>query len=308
MQSKKILFFGNERLATGVTTKTPLLSSLVSSGYEIAAIVTTPQKDNRSRKQRQNEVAEFARSHDIPLLEIGSLTNEVGALKQFGATIGILAAYGKIVPQAIIDIFPAGIVNLHPSLLPKHRGPTPVESAILNNDSLTGVSLMKLVAAMDAGPVFDQVIVELSGNEDKQYLADRLGEIGAQRLIDLLPAIISGQLKPEPQDDSSATYDHKISQSDANLELTKTAELLSREIRAFYGWPRSRTNIAGQPVIITQAHADNSVQTHNPGRIQKTNSGGFGIETGSGILVIDKLIQPGGKEMSGAEYLRGHKL
>ena len=308
MQSKKILFFGNERLATGVTTKTPLLSSLVSSGYEIAAIVTTPQKDNRSRKQRQNEVAEFARSHDIPLLEIVSLTNEVGALKQFGATIGILAAYGKIVPQAIIDIFPAGIVNLHPSLLPKHRGPTPIESAILNNDSLTGVSLMKLVAAMDAGPVFDQVTVELSGNEDKQYLADRLGEIGAQRLIELLPAIISGQLKPEPQDDSLATYDHKISQSEANLELTKTAELLSREIRAFFGWPRSRTHIAGQPVIITKAHANNSAQAHNPGLIQKTNSGGLGIETGSGILVIDKLIQPGGKEMSGAEYLRGHKL
>ncbi len=307
MKSKKILFFGNERLATGVTTKTPLLTSLVDAGYEIAAIVTTPQKDNPSRQPRQLEVATFAKDHNIPLLEINSLKTEIDKLKQYEASIGVLAAYGKIVPQEVIDILPNGIVNLHPSLLPKHRGPTPIESVILTGETLTGVSLMKLVATMDAGPVFDQTVIELTGHEDKQYLADKLGEIGADRLIKLLPDILNGQLEPKKQNESLATYDVKISQVDSRLDFTKAASLLSREIRAFYNWPRSRASLNGQSITITQAHADNTVHCLNPGQIWHNDSL-FGFETGSGVLVIDKLIPAGSKEMSSADYLRGHKL
>lgn len=307
MQSKKILFFGNERLATGVTTKTPVIKSLLKAGYEIAAIIIAPLKDNPSRSKRQLEIVQVAQEHAIPLLEIDSLKNELDSLKQYNATIGILVAYGKIVPQSIIDMLPKGIINLHPSLLPKHRGPTPVESVILAGETLTGVSLMQLVAAMDAGPVYDQVNLEINGRMDKQQLADQLGAIGAERLIKLLPAILSGQAIPKAQDDNTATYDHKISQDNAKLDFTKPADLLVREVTAFYGWPRSRAIINNQPVVITQAHALSDLSTSQPGKIWLQDNN-WGFETSDGVLIIDKLIPAGGKEMSGADYLRGHTV
>ena len=305
-QSKTILFFGNERLATGVETQLPVIKALVSNGYNIGAIIISPQHSKTSsRNPRKLEIADFAKKHKIPLLEPSPLRSAVAQLREYGAVAAVLAAYGKMVPQEVIDLFPRGIINLHPSLLPMHRGPTPIESAILSGDTKTGVSLMQLVSEMDAGPVFYQEELLLSGSEQKQELADRLGKLGAESLIRLLPGIISGELTPTPQQ-GLPSYDKRLEAAFAPLDAKKPALILEREIRAFKGWPRSRLNVGTETVIVTSAHVMPK-STYEAGQIFSHN-GSLAVATSEGTLIIERLIPAGGKEMSAQDYLLGHPL
>ena len=301
--SKTILYFGNERLATGLGTHAPALLGLIAAGYNIAAIVIAQNDQAASRKSRPLEVADIAAKHGIPVISPARLDKAIDELKSYGADAAVLAAYGKIVPAAVLDIFPSGIINIHPSLLPLHRGSTPIESAILQADVETGVSLMKLVPQMDAGPVYAQDTVLLNGTETKQSLSDQLNELGAKLLLTHLPAILDGTLKPKPQDESHATTDGQLSKSDAVLNWNLPAAHLERQIRAYAGWPRSRATIGTSEVIVTAAHelAGNGVAG-----TPWLADGQLGTHTTEGILIIDRLIPPGKKEMSGSDYLRGY--
>src|SRR3569623_3509296 len=167
---RRLVFFGNERLATGVTTDTPVLRSLVAAGYEIAAIVVAQGEAQPSRSGRQLEVLAFAEEHKIAVLAPSQPAAILQQLTSLNAEAGVLVAYGKLPPRTILDSFPHGIINLHPSLLPKHRGPTPIEHVILSGEAETGVSLMQLSEKMDAVTIFAQETVALEGNETKQGL------------------------------------------------------------------------------------------------------------------------------------------
>lgn len=302
--SKPILFFGNERLATGLGTTAPALRGLIDAGYTIAAVVVAQHEMSKSRKHRPLEVAEIAAQHGIPLLAPDNLRDAARDLQAYGAEAAVLAAYGKIVPAAILDIFPRGIINIHPSLLPRHRGSTPIESVILHDELETGVSLMKLVPEMDAGPVYAQATIQLVGDESKQQLADQLMQLGAELLLKHLPAILDGSLQPQDQDASLATTDAMISKTDAVLDWHKSAEALSREIRAYAGWPRSRCQLGTQDIIVTAAHA--ALGEGVPGTLCLGDSQ-LGMYCADGVLVIDRLIPLGKKEMSGSDFLLGYK-
>lgn len=301
--SATILFFGNERLASGLATTAPSLRSLIDAGYHVAAVVVAQNEIGKSRTQRTLEVAAIAAEHGIPLLSPRDLLSVRDELKAYGADIAVLAAYGKIVPKAVLDIFPAGIVNIHPSLLPLHRGSTPIESVILQGESETGVSLMRLAPQMDAGPVYAQQTLALDGSETKQALCTRLDQMGALMLLDALPAILDGRLKPSPQDDLQATYDQQLSKADADLDWQQSAEQLAREVRAHAVWPRSRCTIGTQTVIVTDAHV--ALGNGAPGALHVADRQ-LGIFTGDGVLVIDRLIPLGKNEMSAADFLRGY--
>jgi methionyl-tRNA formyltransferase len=297
-----IIFFGNERLATGVSTEAPTLQKLIDKHYNIAAVVLN-NEPTTSRKQRKLEVAELAKQHGIPVLMPAKLKDILPELKSYNAVAGVLVAYGKIVPESVIEIFPVGIVNIHPSLLPLHRGPTPLESVILDSSSKTGVSLMQLSKEMDAGKVYAYSEVELGGTESKQQLADELIEIGSEMLVATLPRIISGEIMGVPQDDSSATYDKLISKEDGILEWHKSAERLEREIRAYLGWPQSRTILGNRAVIITAAHAEAGEGT--PGELWRSGKN-LGVYTAKGVLMIDKLKPAGKGEMTAQAFLAGY--
>ncbi len=305
--SKKILFFGNERLATGVSTVAPVLQDLIAHGYEIGTVVVAQNQAAASRQARPLEVARVAQEHGIPLLSPTDL-NDIATQQQlasFGATAAVLIAYGKIVPAAVLELFPGGIVNIHPSLLPLHRGPTPIESVILEGAAQTGVSLMKLVAKMDAGPVYAQETLPLAGTESKQGLADQLSSLGLSLLLECLPAILDGSATATPQDDSQATYDEHIDKAASEIDWTKPAERLEREIRAYYGWPRSRASFGYTEAIITAAHITEGSGT--PGDLWLDGGKQIGRYTGDGVLVIDSLIPSGKREMSGQAFLAGYK-
>lgn len=302
--SNKIVFFGNERLGTGLNTDVPVLQALMAAGYQITAVVVAQNETGKSRKARTLEIVQVAEAHNIPVLSPSKLAEAKDDMAAYGAEIGVLVAYGKIVPQDVIDVFPRGIVNIHPSLLPKHRGPAPIESAILNGDMETGVSLMQLSAKMDAGPVYVQQAVKLSGSETKRELADRLITIGKDMLLLHLPAILDGSFKPQPQDEAKVTYDKLIEKSDGVLDFQKPAIELERAVRAYTGWPRSRANIGLSEVIITEAHVVDSDGVAGTLWFQDKQIGIFGSK---GLLVIDRLIPSGKKEMAGSAFLAGYK-
>ncbi len=301
--SETILFFGNERLATGVTTNAPTLEVLVQAGYNVAAVVSNYEAA-RSRESRELEIASVAAKHNIPLLLPDKPSTISEQLRSYRATIGILVAYGKIVPQSIIDIFPHGIVNIHPSLLPLHRGPTPIESVIIEGAEKTGVSIMQLSQAMDAGPVFGQSEVILHGNETKQALADTLLDIGQTMLLELLPGIINGSVVARPQDEARATYDQLLSKSDGVIDWTKPAVQLEREIRAFLGWPKSHTTIAGKDAVITKAQVTDC--SGKPGHVV-TEGKQLIVCCGEAGLEVERLKPAGKNEMTGEAFLAGHR-
>ena len=300
--SKTVIFFGNERLATGVTTSAPTLQKLINEGYTIAAVVSNYEKA-QSRKSRRLEIQTIADEHNIPVILPTKLTDIALQLREFKATIGVLVAYGKIIPDSIINIFPHGIVNIHPSLLPKHRGPTPIESAIINGDTTTGVSIMQLSQDMDAGPVYAQSEYQPKGDTTKQLIADDLLEIGGAMLVSILPGILDGTIISKPQPNSDITYDKLIKKNDGDLEWGKPANQLEREIRAFAIWPQSRTKLANKDVIISKVHVVK--ESGNPGVVVLEGSS-LKIFCGKDALVIDRLKPSGKAEMDIVSFIAGY--
>lgn len=307
----KLVFFGNERLATGHVTSAPVLRMLVAAGYDVVAVVSN-YSQSQSRKSRQLEIAEVARELGIPLLLPTKPSEIIEQLHDFKAVAGVLVAYGKIVPQSVIDIFPRGIVNIHPSLLPLHRGPTPIESVMLSGELETGVSLMQLSKAMDAGGVYAQVRYTLAeglglwpAKLTKQVLADTLLSMGGELLNKYLPAILEGSLLPAAQDEATATYDKLIKKSDGIVNLTLPAKQIERQIRAFAGWPGSSLEIAGRNVTVIKASlvADSGV----PRTVTVVN-GRLLVHGTYGALEIKRLKPAGKSEMEARAFLAGNKI
>jgi methionyl-tRNA formyltransferase len=290
-----LVFFGNERLATSVTTDAPTLRALVAAGYKVEAVVTN-HAEAVSRNKRTLEIVDVAHAYHIPVLLPDKLDAIRGKLDKIGAEGAVLVAFGKIIPQDIIDIFSAGIINIHPSLLPKLRGSTPIETAILNGLEETGISLMKLTAEMDAGPVYIQKKIILKGDETKPQLATRMLNEGCKLLIDNLDKILSGDLKPKTQDETESTYTRLLTKQDGHIDFTEPAEVIERKIRAFLGFPKARAVVFGHEVVITKARLSAS-----------ESDGNLVIKCDPGYLEILELVAPSGRTVSGADFKRGYQ-
>ncbi len=306
----KLVFFGNERLATGVTTEAPVLRALVEAGYKVEAVYAN-HEDPISHQKRDLEISKVAQEFNIPVILPGNKIPLAEKLKKHPADVAVLVAYGKIVPQAVIDMFPKGIINIHPSLLPLYRGPTPIESVILAGDNKTGVSLMMLSQEMDAGPILAQRTVHLNGRESKQDLADKLLGLGKELLIETLPKYITGDIKPRKQSHPSrATYTQKINKQDGQIDWTKPAAQIEREIRAYADWPKSRTILGKTEVIITKAYVVPSNHSQlKPGDIEVVKEAkALMVECGQDCLYIESLKPAGKSEMTAEAFLAGYKI
>lgn len=294
--SKTLLFFGNERLVSGLEkTNAPILTSLLKDGYIIKAIISH-HNETKSRNRRPLEVAQIGEAHNIPVLLPDRPTDIIDQISDLDVNAAVLVAYGRIIPQRIIDLFPRGIINVHPSLLPKYRGPTPIESTISAGDVKTGLSIMQLTAGMDTGPIYGQVEIELSGNETKFDVYDQLAPVGVKLLLKLLPSILDGSLRPRPQDNSQASYSQLLTKKDAWLDTNSlTAAQAERLVRAHLGFPKTKLSVAGHDIVITKAHIS---------PIQKTP---LDILCQDGAyLSIDELVAPSGRRMNSDAFLRGY--
>ncbi len=294
---KPLVFFGNERLATGLdATAVPTLQALLKEGYTIVAVVSN-YTAGRSRNARKLEIAEIAKAHNIPLFLPARTMDIKTELMNLKAEAGILVAYGRIIPQSVIDIFPKGIINIHPSLLPKYRGPTPIEQSILDGVAITGVSIMQLTAKMDAGPIYAQAQYRLVRQETKDELAERLLNLGKDMLIDNLPSILDGSLQPQLQEDKRATYSGLITKHDGLVNPSiQTAKEIERTVRAYAGYPKTQLYINNHKVIVTAASPTN-----------KSDPEQLIISCHDATLLrIDVLTAPSGRSMSGADFKRGY--
>lgn len=294
MSKPKLLFFGNERLATGVSTTAPVLRSLVNAGYDIEAVIAS-HTDGVSRQKRDLEIGPVAHAYHIPVILLGKI-DLAEKIRKHRTDAAVLVAFGKIIPQSIIDMFPKGIINVHPSLLPALRGSTPIETAILEGLPQTGVSLMKLSAEMDAGPVYAHKSFALEGSETKTGLAEKLNQLGAELLVEHLDVILDGSLKPRPQEEGQATYTRLLTKNDGLIDFSQPADVIERQVRAFQGWPKSRAKISGHETVITKA------------RLARDEAdGNLVIECRPGYLEVLELTAPSGRTMSGAEFIRGYR-
>lgn len=299
--SKPIVFFGTEDFS--LTS----LQALIDAGYPVVAVVTKPDmQKGRGHKLTPPPVKLLAQQYAIPVLQPMKLHQVAVDIAKLDHPIGVLVSYGKIIPQSIIDLFAPGIINVHPSLLPLYRGPSPIESAILHGATRTGVSIMKLSAAMDAGPVYRQITCDLSGSETAEQLYEILGSKGAELLVELLPAITDGTLAPTGQDDASATYCRLIDKADSTIDWNKTATAIERQIRAYHHWPQSRTSIGAVEVIITAAEVF-PAHLHKPaGTVEITDDQLLVYASDTAIRI--KSIKPvGKKEMPVQAFLAGYR-
>ena len=288
----KIIYFGNEQLAQGVKYKTPIFDALLASGHEICALVLP---DAHVRKPFA--VAKLAEKHHIPIHLVHRGKDLLPIIEQYQPDLGVLSAFGKLVPDEAINAIPCGIINIHPSLLPKYRGTTPIESPLLNGDSETGVSVMRLVKEMDAGPILAQATVKITPETTKQSLYDELSTLGAKLISDVLDGVLAKNAPETLQDDSEATFTAKLDKSMSELKFAeKGARQLVNEVRAFAGFPKSKTILLDIPCTITAAHVADNPATELD---QKCADGKY--------FIIDRLLPENSKEMDAKSFLNGHK-
>ncbi len=289
--SKTIIFFGTDSFSLAS------LKSLVESGYTITAVVTKPDsKSGRGHQLQESVVKKFAKANNISVWQPIKVTDIVHDIEQLGSdTIGILSSYGKIIPKSIIDLFSPGIINIHPSLLPIYRGPSPIEAAIKNGDQKTGVSIMQLSAGMDSGPVYKQVEYPLSGNETGPELSVTLAELGASTLLSVLPSILNNSLSPIAQDDSKVIYCRLLSKDDSWIKFDEvSSEEAERSVRAYLDYPKSKVNVGNYQLTVLKAHtSDNKISD-------------LDIKCKTGYLSIDQIIAPSGRKMSSQDFINGY--
>lgn len=291
-KTNRIIFFGNEQLAQGVKTSTPIFDALLANNYEICALVLPA-----ARVRKPFPIAVKAEKLGIPIHYVAKAAELLPIIEQYRPRLGVLAAFGKLVPESAINAIPCGIANIHPSLLPKYRGTTPIETPLLNGDTETGVSVMRLVKAMDAGPLFAQATVPITAETTKQSLYESLSTLGAKLLIEVLPGILAKTAPETAQNEAEATFTTKLDKNMSELKFgQKTAQQLVQEVKAFAGFPKSKTTLLGKACTITAAHVANQANTELD---QLCADGKY--------FIVDRVLPENSKDMDAKSFLNGFK-
>jgi methionyl-tRNA formyltransferase len=301
----RLIYFGTPSFAE------PTLAALIDSRHEVAAVITQPDRARgRGQKVTHAPVKARALAHDLPVLQPGSLKSDetLDLIRSFNAEIGVVAAYGKILPQVLLDMFPRGLINVHASLLPRWRGAAPIHRAILAGDRVTGVTIMRVVLALDAGPMLSRVEVPIDPNITSDALEAVLATKGAGLLIDTLDALERGTAVEVAQDDALVTYAKKIERADGQVDWTKTAREIHNQIRGLQPWPMASAIFAGKRVILRSSvvHADDA-PAMAPGAIVEASGDMLRVATGSGILRITSIQVEGGRPQTAREFINGFR-
>jgi methionyl-tRNA formyltransferase len=299
----RVVFFGTPDFAA-----IPLEALARDGRYALVGVVTQPDRPSgRGRAPEPPPVKQAALRLGLPVLQPETLREEAAVLQlaALRPDVGVVAAYGEILRKAVLAIPPLGYLNIHPSLLPRHRGPTPVPGAILAGDAETGVTVMKLDAKMDAGPILAQRRIPLPPDARAKALTEELFGLGAALLLESLERYAAGRLEPTPQDDSQATYTALLQKADGAIDWSVEAERIERMTRAYDPWPGAWTSWRGQPlkIIAGRAHAGWAGDAP-PGALLERKDG-IWVATGRGALEL-LLVQPAGKRaLAAAEWRRG---
>ncbi len=295
----KIVFMGTPSFAL------PSLKALLAE-QDIIAVVTQPDRPaGRNKRLRQSPIKQLAQDHGIPVFQPKRIREPeaIDQLKTWGADLYVVAAFGQILPQVVLDLPKSGIINVHASLLPRWRGAAPIQAAIRSGDRQSGITIMLLDAGLDTGPLLAKRALQLAPDETGKSLHDKLSVIGAELLVDTLPAFLAGEISPQAQDDSLATYAPQIKKEEGEIDWSLPALAIERLVRAFTPWPGTFTFFDDLPLKIIAG--DHGEGTAPPGQVIR-HRGTIAIGTGAG-LYFPKMMQLAGKKpLPTADFLNGY--
>jgi len=304
---KSIIFMGTPEFAV------PVLSQLVRSSYHVAAVYTRPDKEaGRGRQLGSSPVKKLALQQGIPIIQPRTLKSAevVKELASLGPDLVAVAAFGYILPGELLSVPKSGCLNVHPSLLPRHRGASPIADTILSGDAVTGVSIILMDEGMDSGPILAQRKVDISPEDTTGSLTGRLGVEGAELLLEVLPKWFAGALEPRAQDEGEATYSRLATTEDGELEWQLAAVELWRRVRAFNPWPSCYTWWKGRRLKIHGATPLGEKARGQVGRVvalPKPAPVRVGVVAGQGILGLCRVQLEGKRETSIDEFVRGQR-
>ncbi|WP_368229664.1 methionyl-tRNA formyltransferase [Aeromonas sp. R10-1] len=304
MNKLKLIFAGTPDFAARH------LAALLSSGHEVVAVYTQPDKPaGRGQKLTASPVKELALAHNLPVYQPASLRNEAAQaeLAALGADLMVVVAYGLILPKAVLDTPRLGCINVHGSLLPRWRGAAPIQRSIWAGDAETGVTIMQMDVGLDTGAMIRKVTCPIASDETSASLYDKLAGLGPQALVDTLDAMAAGDTAAEPQDDALANYAEKLSKEEARIDWSMDAVAIERCIRAFNPWPISWFDVAGQTVKVWQAEVVAQDHGQAAGTLLKADKQGIEVATGQGVLRLLTLQPPGKKAMSVSDLLNSRR-
>ena len=301
----KIVFMGTPQFAV------PSLRALLDAGHEVAGVVAQPDRPaGRGQTLREPPVKEFARGRGLPVVQPEKLRDPaflrwIGDLSPQAI---VVAAYGKILPKALLDLPPHGAINVHGSLLPKYRGAAPIQHAILNGDSVTGITIMQVNERMDAGDILLQVPVEIRAEDTTGSLQARMAEVGAVALVEALVKLERGELPPRPQREEEATLAPRIEKEQGEIDWTKSAEEIERDVRAFNPWPGAYTRLRGKLLKIHRAGVRPVATSAEPGTIIRASDGEIVIAASRHAVLAEELQLEGKRKVAARDFISGHLI
>ena len=301
----RIIYAGSPEFAV------PALEALIASEHQVVAVYTQPDRPSgRGRKIKFTPIKQLAIKAKIPVEQIQTFKNEqaLKTLRSYQADLMVVAAYGLLLPQDVLDMPRYGCLNIHGSLLPRWRGAAPIHRAIQAGDKETGVTIMQMALGLDTGDILMKIPCPISAKDTGQSIHDRLAQDGATALLKTLNLLVTNQLKPQVQDNALSCYAHKLNKKQAEIDWSKSAIEIDRMIRAFNPWPVAYTTKNSKPVRFFMSSAIKSSVSGEIGEVVAESKEGIEIITGDGSVLITCLQMPNAKKLAVKDFINGHSL
>jgi methionyl-tRNA formyltransferase len=305
--SLRIVFFGTP------TFSVPTLREIHASRHPIVAVVTQPDRGRgRGQKSQPGPVKQFALEHGLQVLQPERLRDDLflESLRVLHADLGVVAAYGKILTDAVLATPRLGLINVHASLLPKYRGAAPIHRAVMAGETESGVTIMRVVKALDAGPMVAKAPRAIDPNETSVEVEHDLAQLGANALVQSVDAIADGRASETPQDDSQATYARKLEKADGVVDWSRSAADIHNQIRGLHPWPHAFSDLDGERTILLRSEVERGVagRPGSHGMILEAHADRLEVQTGDGVLRLMTLQREGRRPMSAREFLAGRRI
>ena len=302
----RVVFFGTPQFAV------PSLEQLIQSAHDVVGVVTQPDRPRgRGQKVTDAPVKVTAVQHGLPVFQPARLRDpEVKeTLTRWAPELGVVAAYGKILPESVLNLPRFGMINVHASLLPRYRGAAPVQRAVIDGMPETGVTIMRMVLGLDAGGMFAKVTRPIGSDETSDIVERDLAHLGASLLLHVIDDLAAGRAVEEPQNDSLSTYASKITKEEGLIDWTLAATDIHNRVRGLYPWPHAFSYLNGERLIVLRSHVAPEPTSADPGTIVDVSSGAISVATGHGErLAIDEVQPEGRRAMKVRDYLAGHPI
>jgi methionyl-tRNA formyltransferase len=301
----RVVFMGTPEFAV------PTLEHLLASPHRVVGVFTQPdRRRGRGQKVSPSPVKAVALAHGVPVLQPEKLRDAAvhEALRELNPDLGVVAAYGKLIPEHLLTTPRLGMINVHASLLPRHRGAAPVHRAVIAGDRETGVTIMRVIKELDAGAMFAKVVRPIGEDETSDLVEKDLARLGASLLVDIVNQLAAGTAREEEQDARLATYAPRLTKEEGAIDWRSPARAIHNQVRGLHPWPLAFTSIGGHRIIVRRTHVGERAASA-PGSVLSASRDGIAVAAGDGgVVVIDELQPEGRRPMRAHEFLAGHPL